>query len=155
MATQKLQVGRALSVIPSNDCEVPFPAVTVSGVNTAPSTFQLVDSTKNFIALNVQTGDIVYNLSTATAATVVKVISATVLEINVSIFTTSPNSYTIYAGGNNDGCVLYIGAAGDISVVTIGGDTVTFVGVLSGQFIPVKVSKVLATTSATNILALW
>lgn len=154
MATQKLQVGRALRVIQSADCDVPFPAVSASGVNSAPSTFQLVDSTKDFVALNIQTGDIVYNTSAETAATVVKVISPTVLELNASIFTTSPNAYTIYAGGNNDGCVLYVGAAGDLTVTTIGGDTVTFVGVLAGQFIPVKVLKVSVST-ADDILALW
>jgi len=154
MATQKLQVGRALRVIQSADCNVPFPAVSTSGANTAPSTFQLVDSTKDFVALNIQTGDIVYNTSAETAATVVKVLSPTVIELNASIFTSSPNSYTIYAGGNNDGCVLYVGGPGDLTVTTIGGDTVTFVGVLAGQFIPVKVLKVFVST-ADDILALW
>lgn len=154
MATQKLQVGRALRVIQSADCNVPFPAVSASGANTSVVANQLVDSTKDFVALNVQTGDIVYNTTSDLAATVVRVISSTVLELNADIFTTSPNSYTVYAGGNNDGCVLYVGAAGDLTVTTIGGDTVTFVGVLAGQFIPVKVLKVAAST-ADDILALW
>lgn len=34
MATQKLQVGRALAVIPSDFANIPFPAVTVSSVAT-------------------------------------------------------------------------------------------------------------------------
>ena len=59
-------------------------------------------------------------------------------------------------GGTNNGCVLYIGGFGDLRVETVGGDTVTFVGVLGGTFFPVQVSRVYATgTTATNIVALW
>ena len=54
------------------------------------------------------------------------------------------------------GCVLYVGTAGDLKVETIGGDVVTFTGVLAGSFIPVQVRKVYSTdTTAQNILALW
>lgn len=59
-------------------------------------------------------------------------------------------------GGTNNGCVLYIGGYGDVKVDTVGGDTVTFVGVLGGTFFPVQVMRVYATgTTATNIVALW
>ena len=59
-------------------------------------------------------------------------------------------------GGTNNGCVLYIGGFGDLRVETVGGDTVTFVGVLGGTFFPVQVKRVYATgTTATNIVALW
>lgn len=60
------------------------------------------------------------------------------------------------AGGVNNGCVLYVGGAGNLKVETVGGDEVTFVGINTGAFLPVQVVKVFATgTSATNILALW
>jgi hypothetical protein len=60
------------------------------------------------------------------------------------------------SGGVNNGCVLYIGGAGNLKVETVGGDEVTFVGINTGTFLPVQVVKVFATgTSATNILALW
>lgn len=60
------------------------------------------------------------------------------------------------SGGVNNGCVLYVGGAGNLKVETIGGDEVTFVGINTGTFLPVQVVKVFATgTSATNILALW
>lgn len=60
------------------------------------------------------------------------------------------------SGGVNNGCVLYVGGAGNLKVETVGGDEVTFVGVSTGAFLPVQVVKVFATgTSATNILALW
>lgn len=59
-------------------------------------------------------------------------------------------------GGTNNGCVLYVGGDGNLRVTTIGGDTVTFVGVLAGTFLPVQVLRVLSTgTTATNIVALW
>ena len=59
-------------------------------------------------------------------------------------------------GSGNNGCVLYIGGAGTLKVTTIGGDDVTFSGLIAGSFVPVQVVKVWATgTSATNIIALW
>ena len=59
-------------------------------------------------------------------------------------------------GSGNNGCVLYVGGAGNLKVTTAGGDEVTFTGVLAGSFIPVQVIRVWATgTSATSIVALW
>lgn len=59
-------------------------------------------------------------------------------------------------GSGNNGCVLYIGGDGDLKVTTAGGDTVTFVGLTAGSFVPVQVLRVWVTgTTATDILALW
>lgn len=59
-------------------------------------------------------------------------------------------------GGSNNGCVLYVGGAGDVKVLTIGGDEVTFSAVTGGTFMPVQVLRVYSTgTTATNIVALW
>jgi len=59
-------------------------------------------------------------------------------------------------GGVNDGCVLYVGIGGDLTVVTTGQDTVTFANIQDGTFIPVQVLRVLSTgTTALNIVALW
>lgn len=59
-------------------------------------------------------------------------------------------------GGINNGCVLYIGIAGDLKVLTSGGDVVTFSNVQGGTFFPVNVIRVYLTgTTATNIVALW
>jgi hypothetical protein len=63
---------------------------------------------------------------------------------------------SITGGTSNNGCVLYVGGAGNLRVDTIGGDDVTFTGVLAGSFIPVQVTRVYATgTTATSIVALW
>ena len=59
-------------------------------------------------------------------------------------------------GGTNNGCVLYVGSAGNLRVQTVGGDDVTFNNINTGAFIPVQIVKVYATgTTASNILALW
>lgn len=51
---------------------------------------------------------------------------------------------------------LFVGGAGNLKVDTIGGETVTFTGVVAGSLIPVRAIKVYATgTTATNIAALW
>jgi len=65
-------------------------------------------------------------------------------------------SISAQGGAGNNGCVLYVGVAGDVKVTTAGGDDVVFTGILAGSFIPVQVTKVFATgTTATNIVALW
>ena len=63
---------------------------------------------------------------------------------------------TSVSGGTNNGCVLYVGSAGNLRVQTVGGDDVTFNNINTGAFIPVQIVKVYATgTTASNILALW
>jgi hypothetical protein len=60
------------------------------------------------------------------------------------------------SGGTNNGCVLYVGSAGNLKVLTSGGDEITFVALNAGSFIPVQVVRVFSTgTSCTNIVALW
>jgi hypothetical protein len=50
---------------------------------------------------------------------------------------------------------LYVGGVGNVSLVTIGGDTVTLTGLQAGSFVPVACTRVLsAGTSASNIVAL-
>lgn len=49
---------------------------------------------------------------------------------------------------------LWVGGMGDVSVITAGGDTVTFAGVAG--LLPVRVTRVRATgTTATGIVAVW
>jgi hypothetical protein len=156
MATQKLQVGRAFRVtIFSNDVDIPFPALSASGVATG-ATFGniLEDTTANFIQGQINPGDIVYNPSVGTADIVVGVISSTEIELASGGFAPG-DDYVIYAGNNHQGCVLYVGGSGDLEVQTVGGDNVTFFGVSAGQFIPVNVMKVRTGTTASDILALW
>ncbi len=158
MAYQKLQAGRALSVIPSDTVNIPnIAAVSASGTTTAGTTDKLTDTGGDFLNKRVAIGDIIY--AGTVAATVTAIDSATVLSTSATIPTLT--AYTIYSQANNpqNGCVLYCGGEGTISVVTAGGDTVEFVGVPAGLFIPVQVLRVNANvvtgTIATNIVALW
>jgi hypothetical protein len=158
MAYQKLQAGRALAVIPSDTVNIPnIAAVSASGTTTAGTTDKLTDTGGDFINKRVAIGDIIY--AGTVVATVTAIDSSTILSTSATIPTTT--AYTIYSQANNpqNGCVLYCGGEGTISVVTAGGDTVEFVGVPAGLFIPVQVLKVNATvvtgTIATNIVALW
>ena len=168
MPNLKLQVSRALYVIPSDNTNIPMPNTVVpfSSTTGALTTNKLIDSTKNFSSvgankLNVQVGDIVYNFSSAptSAAKVVKVDSATQLTLNADIFTVLGSSYTLYSGTNIAGsiepCVLYIGTGGDLDIITAGGDQVLLINVPSGTFLPIQVTKVRQYSSASDIVALW
>lgn len=161
MSASIIQAQRALKVLPSNDAEIPFPAIAQSGVNTSVVASQLVDTAATFITNSVRTGDIVYNITDSTAATVVSVTNETTLVLNANIFLATTKSYVVYQASaqttiGNQGCVLYIGGPGNVAVTTNGGDTVTLVGLNAGQFVPVQVTKVALTgTSATEIIALW
>jgi hypothetical protein len=157
MPNLKLQVSRALSVYPSDDTNIPMPSLILQGIASSASPFKLIDSTVDFIALGVQVGDTVY--ANTLGAMVTNVDSANVLTLNLDIISGSGDAYELYSGTNMSGTiepsVLYVGVGGDVSVVTAGGDTVTFAGVQSGSFLPVHVIRVLTSTSASKIVALW
>lgn len=69
--------------------------------------------------------------------------------------TPSDTDDIILPQGKAEGCVLYVGTGGNLAVITHGGDTVTFVGILAGTFVPVQVKRVLTATTADDIIALW
>lgn len=51
---------------------------------------------------------------------------------------------------------FYVGVTGNVSVVTVRGNTVTFMGVPAGQVMPVSVKQIRATgTTASFIVALY
>ncbi len=157
MAYQRLQVGRALGVIPSDTINIPnVAAVTTSGTaSSIPVSSRLLDTTASFITDLVKVGDIIY--TGTQASKVVEVISETLLEIDGPTIGVG-TAYTIYSQADNpsNGCTLYVGLAGNLTVETVGGDVVQFTGVPTGSFIPVQVLKVMSTgTDAQNIVALW
>jgi hypothetical protein len=160
MAYQKLQAGLAVDVIPSDTINIPVPNVTIQGTsNPLPSpTNKLSAPSFDFVAANVKVGDTVYNTTTTGIAKVVQVEDANTLVLTAHIFNAGAQAFTIYSSADypNQGCVLYVGGAGDLAVVTSSGSEVTLVGVVAGSFIPVQVLRVESTnTTATNIVALW
>lgn len=161
MSVFKSQFSRALSVIPSDNAVVPSPYLIHTGVNTSVVTNKLITVTGDFIFDNIKTGDVVYNISGSSAATVVTVDSETQITLNANIFTTGGQTFRIYqqspqTGLGNTGAFLFIGGAGNVAVTTIGGDDVTFNATPIGTVLPVQVLKVKSTgTTATLINALW
>lgn len=160
MSVFKQQFSRALPVIKSDNANIPYPSEASSGTNTSTSVAGLVDSSATFIAKNIKTGDIVYNVTDGTAATVLSVVSETQLLLNADIFLATSKNYVVYQASSqstigNKGCALYIGGAGNVVVTTIGGDILTFSGVTAGSILPVQVLKVASATTATLINALW
>jgi len=154
MSYQKLQVRSALEVCPSDTANIPnTSSKPASGTTTGNVANKLVDSTASFLS-TVKVGDIVYNTTDVTAATVTFVDSDTQLTLSSNIMATG-EAYQLYRG-DQGGCVLYVGVGGNVKVTTSGGDTVSFYNLNNGQFVPVQVSKVFSTgTTATNLIALW
>ena len=156
MAYQKLQAGEALAILTSDTISVPNPsAVAASGTAAAPTGAQLVGTGTTFTN-SVRVGDIVYDTTNSVVATVDAIVSDTVLTTSAAIATGA--SYVIYSQANNpsNGCVLYVGGAGDVKVKMAGGNDVVFAGAAAGSFLPINVLQVFATdTTATNIVALW
>jgi len=155
MAYQKLQTQRAIPVFPTDDVTVPSPSdLAASGVSSAAPLFNsLVDSTASFSG-KVKPGATIYNMTNSTAATVVGV-SDTTLTLSANIFFGS-QLYKVYNTDNSDGPVLYVGTGGTLSIITVGGDSVTLTNVADGSFIPIMIGAVQNTgTSASGIIALW
>ena len=51
---------------------------------------------------------------------------------------------------------IFVGGAGDVAVVTSGGDTLTFTGVTAGPMLPIRVKQILSTnTTATDMIIIW
>jgi hypothetical protein len=51
---------------------------------------------------------------------------------------------------------IFVGGAGNIKVTTYGGETLLLTGLIAGQVLPLRVTRVWSTTTtATNIVALW
>jgi lipoprotein-anchoring transpeptidase ErfK/SrfK len=153
---QKLQTSVGLNIVSSDNADIPTVGIVEVGTNTSTVANQLVDSAATFQTNNVQVGDIVYNNVTLQAATVTRVISQTVVELNANIFLSTGESYTVYVQNEKNAAVLFIGTGGKLRVLTAGGQDVIFDSILGGTFLPVQVLKVFQTgTTATNLVALW
>lgn len=162
MSVFKSQFSRAIRAHKSDNAVIATPSSFVtSGANSTATAFKLINSAATFLSDGLYPGDVVHNDTTETSATVVSIDSDTQLTLNADIFTTTAELYAVYsmspqAGLGNTGCNLYIGGAGNVSVVTIGGDIATFFAVPAGTVLPVQVIKLRATsTSATNVMGLW
>ena len=153
MSNQVLQATRALAVIPSDAVNIPYPNVVLTGTTTTSGINALRDSTADFVQSGIKVGDTVFNESTGKFATVVSV-APTRLGMSNSNLDGGGENYVIYQG-ENTGCTLYVGTAGDLHFVTAGNNQTLMITVRAGTFIPIKSLKVLETTSCADIIALW
>jgi hypothetical protein len=175
MSVFKTTFSRALTVIPSDNCNVPSPILLIQSANTQYFLLEpniLTDANANFFIkvpsqatgssenrqYAVNTGDVVYRYDNGSAATIVDVIDKNNLLLNNDIFAGEAGiPYIIYQEGaktglGNTGCYLYI-QEGDVNyeVITIGGDRVMFMPT-KGTVLPVQVKRVI---SGGGCIALW
>ena len=162
MAYEKLQGYLAQEVIVSDNTNIIYPSLAVEGTTSVPVANQLTAAASDFEAEGIFAGDIVVNSTTGLKATVLSIVDKVTLIINTDIFLVQGEAFKVYNASAfknyqdaNNGCVLYIGGAGDLKVDTIAGSTVTFKAVPVG-FFPVQVKKIYSTgTAAADIIALW
>lgn len=156
MQADKTQYSSAISVITSDTVNIPDPAMySGAGTSTSVVSNKLVDSAANFdISL---LGGTIYNTTDGTCANIVSVVSATQLLLSVDIFLATAKVYNAYQPTKMEGFSVYVGTSSSksLKVITMSGQTVTFVNVIQGTILPVNVSRVLKTgTDATNLIAL-
>jgi|TARA_R100001369_G_scaffold331_6_gene904 hypothetical protein len=161
MAYQRLQVSEGLAVIPSNTVPIPDPATLATSGTTVGTAVanKLVNTGVDFTAMGIQLNAIVYNTTDSTSAFVTGVDSATTLSLSANIFAAAEN-YTIYNAATK-AATLYVGTTGDLVVQmasqrdSSGTPTLTFKNIPNSAFLPVLVTKVGASTTATDIIALF
>jgi hypothetical protein len=146
---------RALDVIPSDDVNIPYPNMVLTGTADATGSFFLIDSTTDFIAQGIKVGDTILNESTGKWVKVTSVPSVGGrLGISSNDFGSGDN-YLIYQG-ENAGCLLYVGDTGDLEILTAGNNQILIQSVTGGTLIPIRVLRVLASnTTCSDIIALW
>jgi len=159
MASLKLQANRATPAILSDTINlVDAASLSASGTTTSTTADKLVNTAGLFTTTElIAIGDIVVNTTAAdpypTSAKVTAIDSATTLSLDANIMA-SGETYEIFRE-TTDGQVLYIGTAGDLSVVTAGGDSRIFKNIIGGTFFPTNVVRVnLTGTTARDIIAL-
>lgn len=85
------------------------PTILQSGVNTMASTGFLEDSNATFITNGVSAGDIVSNITTQTTATVINVVSETVLLLDSDIFTSVADNYIVLSKATKEADKVSVG----------------------------------------------
>lgn len=155
----KTHYGRAIKVIKSDTVNIPNPAgLGSTGTATATEAGKLVDENANFTTNLI--GAIVVNTTDNTVANVLNVTDSTTLVLSADIMADT-EAYAIYNSDNNQGCSLYIpaGTPGKLTVLTVGGDIITFEACgddKASMILPVSVLKVFSTdTALTNLVAIW
>lgn len=156
MAYQKLNTSRAWEVSPSDDAPIPQ-IMVVDGLQIVVSISGntiTVDPAIDLVTLGFVRGMII--VAPGGDSAIITSVGGNELTLNIPATAFPATSKFNAYGGNNNGCLLYVGGAGNVEVKTAGGDKVTFSNVAEGFVLPVNVIQVFATgTTATGIIALW
>jgi hypothetical protein len=157
MSVFKNSFSVGMPVVPSDNVNIPYPNIVKSGIVDGVSAGMLVDSTVNFVDIGIKVGDTVFSNTDVAYAYVTGVFNGYLNISDNSLFGTVLQGYQIYQGENN-GCYIYIGqtSGGDaITVETIAGNTLDFLGVKEGEVLPIQVKKVLTGSTVGRLIALW
>lgn len=73
------------------------------------------------------------------------------MQLNIATYPTA-KAITPSDTAGNSYRAIYVGGAGNVAVVTAGGDTVTFTAPPVGSIIPVETQKVLSTGTTATLL---
>jgi hypothetical protein len=165
---------KAIKVQPSDYCNIPNPSLRITDqIAVSIGGGLLTTTSADFVALGVKVGDIVYITSggglTDNGATVLSIQSSSpsspndTLEINNAAYSGAGDSFTVYAGDQNDasksGCVLLFpsGITPSGNIVTKMGDTISlaaFGTVTEPYLLPIQVTQYKSDGSRDTI-ALW
>jgi hypothetical protein len=164
------QPTQAITVIKSDTINIPEPGSYLTGGNTGTGTTLTTAGAKFLGTFNagntgysnrVAAGDVIYQGTTI--VTVVSVDSDTQLTVSDTL-TGGGATYEIYRGNGgaqtqlpagNEGFSLFVGTAGNLAVIPASStDTVVLNNVPDSSFIPLQVTRVVAATTASNIVAL-
>jgi len=170
------QPTQAIDVIPNDDINIPEPGSYLSGTNGSSGTTltstnlleKFLDGQTNPAGTGyyakVTVGDVVYEPSTGTIAKVESVNTNIQLTLSAPGLTGGGAAYDIYRGNGgvndlkagNEGFSLFVGTAGDVSVLPASSENVvTLKNVANNSYVPLQVARVFATgTSAGDIIAL-
>ena len=180
MAYPKITVntGLVLPIIASDTIPIPSPDLPQStGTTDGTTTDKLVNSGADFVTDGVVVGDIAYNTTDGTVATITAVDSATTLTVSADVFPTG-KAYIIFLGGpifekrinSAEGCLIYVSTTTavtssatsvcNVEVKTVGGNTVTFNNFPVGEYLPVQCTHLMAANTDADVenqvcLAIW
>jgi hypothetical protein len=132
MLQQNFYPSRVIQVVPSDTIDIPNPsALSISSTATGLSIGQLVDAGQDFNSTSnpVAVGDIVFNTTDTTIATITSIVSATTLNISANIMALGEN-YSIYRKDSNQGCLVYVTGVDrnnqTVAGISSGGDAFNF-----------------------------
>ena len=157
---------KAIEVIPSDTINIPQPGSVVGGGSNTNGT-TLTDASATFLADSISGGDVVICKAIAGPPStemheILSVDDGQTLTLKTAVAMLAPYVYKIYKGNGGelkegfDGYSLFVGTAGDVAVLPVGTgqDEVVLKNVANNSYVPLQVQRVLATTTAADILAL-